>query len=273
VPQNTHAPYKRYALAPYLEVTSSVHLPPKRRNRKKRMKKGITGIEAAIVMIAFVVVAAALAFVVLNMGMYTTQKAKEVIQKGLEGATSALQVDGTAAALVDSSGKVNFIAIPIKLAPGKQAVDLGYARSTVSIVIPDENVALENAYLGALYISGTYATSDNPAVAKAIKDLKINITYDNISNLNVLVNATAEIAQNLSINHPVALIVFIKSVKPDAVLQNGEKALVVVYLPSNYALGPYESINVEVRPPSGAPLTIGRTMPATLPTDSVITLG
>ncbi|MCE4604605.1 MAG: flagellin, partial [Aeropyrum sp.] len=46
------------------------------------------GIEAAIVLIAFVIVAAALAFVALNMGLFTTQKSKEVMQRGLEEATS-----------------------------------------------------------------------------------------------------------------------------------------------------------------------------------------
>ncbi|MGH2612893.1 MAG: archaellin/type IV pilin N-terminal domain-containing protein, partial [Rhabdochlamydiaceae bacterium] len=35
---------------------------------KRRTRRGVMGIEAAIVMIAFVIVAAALAFVVLNMG-------------------------------------------------------------------------------------------------------------------------------------------------------------------------------------------------------------
>ena len=38
--------------------------------------RGVIGVESAIVMIAFVIVAAALAFVVLNMGFATTQKAK-----------------------------------------------------------------------------------------------------------------------------------------------------------------------------------------------------
>ncbi|GBF09192.1 flagellin [Aeropyrum pernix] len=42
-------------------------------------RKGIVGIEAAIVLIAFVIVAAALAFVALNMGLFTTQKSKEVM--------------------------------------------------------------------------------------------------------------------------------------------------------------------------------------------------
>ena len=41
--------------------------------------RGVIGVESAIVMIAFVIVAAALAFVVLNMGFSTTQRAKTAI--------------------------------------------------------------------------------------------------------------------------------------------------------------------------------------------------
>jgi len=41
--------------------------------------RGVVGIESAIVLIAFVIVAAALAFVVLNMGFATSQKAKTAI--------------------------------------------------------------------------------------------------------------------------------------------------------------------------------------------------
>jgi archaeal flagellin N-terminal-like domain len=44
-------------------------------------RRGILGIESAIVMIAFVVVAAALAFVVLNAGFGTTQKSKTTISE------------------------------------------------------------------------------------------------------------------------------------------------------------------------------------------------
>ncbi len=255
-------------------------------NLGRKSRKGITGIEAAIVMIAFVVVAAALAFVVLNMGMFTTQKAKEAIQTGLEGATSALQVDGSTAALVNSNSKVDFIAVPIKLAPGKQAVDLGYSRTTISVLITNK-AALENAYEGALYIGSNGLTSDNPAVEYIISNylgfgagkLNLTLTDSNISNLDalrtVIGNITSKLVANgnVSANTPVVFIVFIKNTKIDAVLQNGEKALVLTYLPNATALSAYDSISIEIHPPSGAPLTVDRTMPATLPADSVITLG
>ncbi|HDD26553.1 MAG TPA: flagellin, partial [Acidilobales archaeon] len=79
--------------------------------RRRRFKRGITGIEAAIVMIAFVIVAAALAFVTLNMGMFTTQRTREVIHRGLGEASSALEVDGSVTALTDSSSKVYVVSI------------------------------------------------------------------------------------------------------------------------------------------------------------------
>lgn len=234
-------------------------------NLRRKSRKGITGIEAAIVMIAFVVVAAALAFVVLNMGMFTTQKAKEAIQTGLEGATSALQVDGSTAALVNSNSKVDLIAIPVKLAPGKQAVDLGVNRTSISVLITDENVALENAYAGALYVDGSNVKLSNATGTFTVSSL----TPNNITNLT----AIKSFISNTNPKTPVAYVVFIKNVKPDTVLQNGEKALIIIYLPSDYALKSYAAISIEVRPPTGAPLTIDRTMPATLPANSVITLG
>jgi len=252
-------------------------------NWRRKSRKGITGIEAAIVMIAFVVVAAALAFVVLNMGMFTTQKAKEAIQTGLEGATSALQVDGSVSALVNSNSEVDFIAVPIKLAPGKHAVDLGYSKTTIS-VLTSQGVALENAYEGALYIlSNGTLVSDNPNVLNVLGSgsgkINLTLTNSNISNLTALKEVisaiTTELVKNgnVSKDTPVVFVVFIKNTEIDAVLQNGEKALVLGFLPNATALGAYDTISVEIHPPSGAPLTISRTMPATLPADSAITLG
>jgi flagellin FlaB len=46
----------------------------KRMQRRGGNKRGIVGIEAAIVLIAFVVIAAALAYVVINMGFFAAQR-------------------------------------------------------------------------------------------------------------------------------------------------------------------------------------------------------
>ena len=62
---------------------------------KLRRRRGIVGIEAAIVLIAFVVIAAAFSYVIINMGFFATQKTKDVIDEGIKETTASLQLDGS----------------------------------------------------------------------------------------------------------------------------------------------------------------------------------
>lgn len=55
---------------------------------------GFTGLEAAIVLIAFVVVAAVFSYVVLGAGFFTTQKAQETVYEASSQATSSFEVVG-----------------------------------------------------------------------------------------------------------------------------------------------------------------------------------
>ncbi|MDI9646314.1 MAG: hypothetical protein QFX40_06435 [Archaeoglobales archaeon] len=59
-----------------------------------RNEKGFTGLEAAIVLIAFVVVAAVFSYVMLGAGFFTTQKSKQVVDTGVKQASSSLTLDG-----------------------------------------------------------------------------------------------------------------------------------------------------------------------------------
>jgi flagellin FlaB len=61
---------------------------------KSRNQQGITGIETAIILIAFVIVASVFAYVVLSAGLFSTQKAKESINSGLEEARAAIEIKG-----------------------------------------------------------------------------------------------------------------------------------------------------------------------------------
>ena len=125
--------------------------------------RGVIGVESAIVMIAFVIVAAALAFVVLNMGFSTTQKAKTTIISGLSEASSTLEVAGKVIgiACTDSNGGcgttpyLNATGIPIKIASGGDSVDLDPARTQVKYL--SNSVEYDNIYVGT--INTTTATS------------------------------------------------------------------------------------------------------------------
>jgi flagellin FlaB len=62
--------------------------------RLKRGQQGITGIETAIILIAFVIVASVFAYTVLSAGLFSTQKAKEAIYSGLDEAKSTIELKG-----------------------------------------------------------------------------------------------------------------------------------------------------------------------------------
>src|SRR5574337_482822 len=93
--------------------------------RSRKTRRGVIGIESAIVMIAFVIVAAALAFVVLNMGFSTTQKAKTAISSSVTESSSALEIAGKVTGFGDiSKSQLNATMIPLKVAGGGDAVSL-----------------------------------------------------------------------------------------------------------------------------------------------------
>jgi len=83
-----------------------------------------TGLEAAIVLIAFVVVAAVFSYVVLGAGFFTTQKSQETVYKGVEQATSNIQVIGNVYGYGSGTTAINKIQFNIGLAPGAPSLDI-----------------------------------------------------------------------------------------------------------------------------------------------------
>ncbi len=63
-------------------------------NRVYKGQKGITGLETAIILIAFVVVAAVFAYTVLSAGLFTTQKSQQAGYSGIQEARSSVTVKG-----------------------------------------------------------------------------------------------------------------------------------------------------------------------------------
>jgi flagellin-like protein len=57
-------------------------------------QKGITGLETAIILIAFVVVAAVFAYTVLSAGLFSTQKSQEAVYSGLQETQNTMEVKG-----------------------------------------------------------------------------------------------------------------------------------------------------------------------------------
>ena len=117
----------------------------KRMGALLRDQRGITGLETAIVLIAFVVVAAVFAFTVLTTGLFTSEKAKETALAGLAASSATLAVRGSVTATSACGGAggacedVDMIRVKIATAAGVDSV--GFDPTTVLVTYQDENVA------------------------------------------------------------------------------------------------------------------------------------
>jgi len=88
-------------------------------------QKGITGLETAIILIAFVTVAAVFGYAVLSAGIFSAEKGKETVYLGLEEAKSTTEITGSVIATGDNSTQeVQTISFTVRNAVGGEAVDL-----------------------------------------------------------------------------------------------------------------------------------------------------
>ena len=76
--------------------------------RLHRNEEGITGLETAIILIAFVIVASVFAFVVLSTGLFSADRGKQTVLAGLEKASGNLEVRGSVSLQdVDTDGVID----------------------------------------------------------------------------------------------------------------------------------------------------------------------
>jgi|WetSurMetagenome_2_1015567.scaffolds.fasta_scaffold643846_1 archaeal flagellin FlaB len=74
-----------------------------------RHLSGITGLETAIIMIAFVVVAAVFAYTILSAGLFSTQKSQEAVYSGLEKSQSVPVIKGNVMAKAEHTGDQGYL--------------------------------------------------------------------------------------------------------------------------------------------------------------------
>jgi flagellin FlaB len=199
-----------------------------------KQKRGIVGLEAAIILIAFVIIAGAFSFMVINQGLFATERGKTVVQDSLRQASTPLIVDGSICLRASSSTAIDAIVIPIR-AYGVKYVALGDNETSVTLQVA--GVAWPNVYEG---INGTFTTD------KKFDDLVENVTS----------------------NHAA---LFIQNSNGDEALDSSEKGFLVISLetPANSR----DHIVVEIKPEKAAPLTIDFYVPESLPTGWITVAG
>jgi flagellin FlaB len=197
--------------------------------RLLKQKRGMVGIEAAIVLIAFVIVAAAFSFMVVNMGLFSTQRGRETIQQGVSEASSPLTLDGSIHIWVNvSETRVSGFVVPLKTL-GVRYVPMSSPESEVTCRIETLTI-FADMYNGI--------NTGNPAG----------------ENLTALVTNTTENRAEL----------FIGNSDGDSSLDYDEKGYMVLKLDPVNAAAERENVFVEVRPERGAPLSVEFIVPSEL---------
>ncbi|MCH8939677.1 MAG: hypothetical protein IIC27_00950 [Chloroflexi bacterium] len=255
-------------------------------------QKGITGLETAIVLIAFVVVAAVFAFTVITTGLFSSEKAAETASAGLGEASTSLTPKGSTIA----SGNLGNDAVAIvrfKLAnSGKQAVGLPAANTLVTYSDTSNLVTLERAAdatgitatgpwwysdwkLGTgesldsgeiveitvgLFTTVDSTTTINEGAVYAAGDVTLTVVSGAAFSAGDIIYVGSEQITVTSISTNDLTVVRGANGTTDAAHADG-LTLYIVNSRLTTDLGTNEPFKIEMIPPEGAPFTLTRTSP------------
>jgi len=194
-------------------------------NKLARCKRAMIGLEAAIILIAFVIIAGTFSFMVINQGLFATERGKTVVQDSLRQSSTPLTVDGTVFLNASSSTAINAIVIPLR-AYGVRYVAMGTSETAVTLKVGDG--AWPNVYEG------------------------VNKTLSSSANFSDLVAGVSDGKAKL----------FIQNTNGDDALDTNEKGYLVIKLSS--AAQARTHIVVEIRPEKSSPLTVDFYVPESL---------
>jgi flagellin FlaB len=201
-----------------------------------KQKRGMVGIEEAIVLIACVIVAAAFSFMVVNMGLFATQQGENTIQQGISAVSSPLMTDGNIF-LRAEYGRVDAMVVPLETS-GTQSVPM--AQGTTNVLLEVGNhTAIADCYTGIAPANST----DNPYT---------NTFSDLVSAL-----------QNQS-GAGTYCRLFIGNSNNDTSLDYGEKGFLVFYFSNVDQAATNELIHIDIRPQEGATVSIEVMVPPDL---------
>ena len=102
--------------------------------RLRGKQEGITGLETAIILIAFVIVASVFAYVVLSAGLFSSQKTKEAINGGLQSTMSTLEIKGNVVAKMENS-IVTHIYFSVGVPAAGSPVDFSETTENTSLMV------------------------------------------------------------------------------------------------------------------------------------------
>ena len=187
----------------------------KLRNLMRRLNKderGITGLETAIILIAFVVVATVFAFIVLTTGIFSAERGKETVYAGLAKARGTMEVRG--GVVVQSTGcptscAVTQVQFQVANAAGGDPIPLDPSATTNRTVVAyrDANVVNNDMTYTVDWITGNADTLLEPGELATI-------TVTAASNSGTIGNLAANDRWTLELQTPVGAVIDITRSMP-----------------------------------------------------------
>jgi len=200
-------------------------------NNFAKQKRAIVGLEAAIILIAFVIIAAVFSFMVVNQGLFATEQGKTVIQQGLQQASTPLSVDGTTFVKTATDGaNVTGILIPLKT----------FGTKYVSM---NENTTIVTLKIGSNAWSNVYSGVNASSIGETFNTMLTDVTDDQGR-------------------------LYIQNSNGDQALDSSEKGYLVINLSPDNAALVRSQVTIEVRLEKTAPLTIEFTIPESMPANA-----
>lgn len=111
-----------------------LEMPLKSSKRLGSDERGVTGLDAAIITIAFAVVASVFAFAALSTGLFTTDRAKETVTAGLSEARGTIVLKGSmvaTAGVTGAAGTVDSLSFLVTNAAAGEPIDMTVGNTIV----------------------------------------------------------------------------------------------------------------------------------------------
>jgi flagellin FlaB len=143
-------------------------------SRAARAEEGITGLETAIILIAFVVVATVFAFVVLSTGLFSAERGKEAVYAGLQKTRGTLELRGSVIANTDGTN-VTTLVFDMANAAGGEPVNMDPIALSNKVVIDyrDNTVNQPNIVWAVNWLVGD---GDNLMEAGELGEITIDLS-------------------------------------------------------------------------------------------------
>ena len=160
-------------------------------------QRGITGLETAIVLIAFVVVSSVFAFAALSTGLFSSDKAKETHTAGLAESRGTLELKGSVVAKVSgttgATGVVTSIEFQISNAAAGEAIDMTPGKTIIKYSDKTQTVNLNSSTEFSASNIGAFGDTDSLLeIGELFQITLLNLTSNLATDLGTNTDFTIE---------------------------------------------------------------------------------